>query len=300
MSVGSATPLSRGSSSIWLTALFALIMGGCSGSETEPSTTGGGTPGPSTTADNDGEVSYQPEDQPVYRLLYDRLGLSSSELRGLAESARLNAFLSCMGQRGFDMPADAAIPIVRLPAPSLSPVDEGIAQVKSEEAMRDRDIPEQQMGACLIDIDLINPFNDLVSLLDDQTAAISERVRTDPRYRVALDASAMCSSNPASTDNRRTISDQVQQIVMSYSNGGTSAAETLHLLEQLRGAASQVDWSTEGGCDADLMVVERALVSEYQQRFLDENPGFISGVVDEFGPIVDKYLAGDPSGAGAP
>ena len=38
------------------------------------------------------------------------------------------------------------------------------------------------------------------------------------------------------------------------------------------------------------MQVERSLVSEAQQEFLEENPGFIEGIADEYRPVIDGIM----------
>lgn len=273
--------------------LGAFGVAGCSDENTSSTPQGeaASTASALTLPAGGDDVSYRPEDQPIFRQLYDRLGLGSADLRELADRARLQTYLECMAERGFDMPADAASPIVRLPRPSSSPVDDGIEQIKAQEAMVGVEVPEQQMTACLVEIDSINPFNDLFGLVEGQTASVSDRVRADERYLAATAKSASCAEGTPPSDGRLAVSDQVTAIVDSYVSGAVGAAASLHSLEQLRPAASRIDWSIDGGCDADLMKVERELVAEYQQRFLDENPGFVDGLVEEFKPVVDQYLA---------
>jgi hypothetical protein len=210
----------------------------------------------------------------------------------MANRARLSAYLGCMAKRGFRMPADGAVPIVRLPAPSYSPVDDGIAQIRAREAMAGVNIPEAQMGACLSDIDSINPFNDLFRLVEQQTTAVSDRVRADSRYVAALKQSSTCPAGTPPSDDRRDISTRVTAVMTSYTSGTMNASAATRALEQLRNAANEIDWSIDGGCDKGLMAVERQLVSEYQAEFLNKNPGFIVGLVEKFKPVVDHYLSG--------
>lgn len=278
-----------------LMSIAAAVLGACgnSGNESTQSTEQV-APAPNSLAppSSGSNGSYQPEDQPIYRLLFDRLGVSSGELRELANRSRLDAYLACMAGRGFDMPADGAVPIVRLPAPSYSPVDDAVAQIRAQEAMAGVDIPEQQMGACLTDVDSINPFNDLFALVEQQTSAVSDRVRSDERYNAAREQSSTCAADTPPSDGRRDVSERVTTVMNSYTSGEVDAQAALGELERLRQAAAQIDWSIDGGCDESIMAVERQLVSEYQQEFLDENPGFIDGIVERFQPIVDQYLPG--------
>jgi hypothetical protein len=154
------------------------------------------------------------------------------------------------------------------------------------------EIPEEQLGACLAVIDPINPFNDLFNLVEEQTSAVSDRVRADDRYAAALQKSSACPADTPPSDGRQTIAERVETVMNSYTAGTLDAAEALAALEQVRAAANQIDWSIDGGCDETLMGVERQLVSEYQQDFLDDNPGFIDSLVDKFRPIVDRYVTG--------
>lgn len=280
---------------IFFASMATVPLGACSSGESDSSrSTDVVAPTANSLAppSSGNSGAYEPEDQPIYRLLYDRLGVNSGDLRELANRARLDAYLDCMAERGFDMPADGAAPIVRLPAPSYSPVDDGIAQIRAREAMAGVDIPEEQMGECLGDIDPINPFNDLFRLVEQQTAAVSDRVRADNRYLAAHEQSSTCAADTSPSEDRQIISERVTTVLNSYTSGTMDAAAALDALEQLRKAASQIDWSIDGGCDDSLMGVERQLVSEYQQEFLDENPGFIDGLVEKFQPVVDQYLAG--------
>lgn len=278
-----------------ITSIAAVFVGACSTDESEPSYSADIVAGPldSVASPSSGtSIAYMPEDQPIYRILYDRLGIHSGDLRASANRARLHAYLDCMTERGFDMPSDGAVPIVRLPASSYSPVDDGISQIRALEAMASVQIPEEQMGACLIAIDSINPFNDLFSLVEAQTSAVSDRVRTDDRYVAAREQLSSCPADTPPSDGRQSISEQVGAVMNSYTVGTLDAAGAFFALEQLRGAANQIDWSIDGGCDESFMGVERQLVSEYQQEFLDDNPGFIDGLVEKFQQVVDQYVTG--------
>lgn len=266
---------------------------GTGGTESTPavldddSTTAGPT-GEDSTAESG---SYLPEQQPIYQAVYGRLGISSTELHDRVQARRVSVFLACMSDRGYSVPNEVAAPIVRLPRPDFTPVDASIDEVRSTNSPVGTQIDERAASECYADVEPISPFNNLFSLLEVATKEVSDRVRVDDRYIAFANSREGCDAGQSDTDaDRQQIQSQVQSIMTSYRSGELVAAAALDELEELRPVAGRIDWTTDGGCDAEAYAVERLLVAEYQQRYLDDNPGFVDGVVEQFEPVVQEFL----------
>lgn len=235
-------------------------------------------------------ASYRPEDQPVFRLLYQRLGISSERLRELGDRARVASFVTCMDDRGFPVPNEAAVPLVRLPGGSYSPVDEAMASIRADASLGGASLPEDATIACLDESEAVNPFNDLFALVQSATKDVSDRVTADPRYVQAREDMASCPQEESPTDGRQVLIDRVSAIASSYKSGALAAAEALQGLARLEAEAASIDWTVNGNCDVKMMAIERRLVTEYQEKYLSDHPGFVDGVAEQFKPVVDRFL----------
>lgn len=152
------------------------------------------------------------------------------------------------------------------------------------------DIPEQVVSECSSELDSLNPFNELYALMETVTTSVSDRVMGDARYTEAKKVAESCSGLVTdSVTRRREIVDQVGKISSDFSSGGTTADMSIKSLTALLPVAATIDWTIEGGCDEVFMTIERSLVSEYQQKYLEDNPGFIEGLLEKFRPIVESY-----------
>jgi hypothetical protein len=250
---------------------------------------------PSTEFPRDpGTAVYLPEDQPIYGALYDRLGVTSTQLSEFVQRERVEQFLECMSGRGYDFPAEVAAVIVRLPSAARSPVDSAIDEIRSSSILSTlSEVPEAAASECGAELDPLNPFNELAALLETVTSGVSDRVRADSRYVEAQKTADSCTGLITdSVEKRRQIVDQVAKISTDFSSGSLTAEAAIKALEALIPDAATIDWTVDGGCDEGFMAVERSLVAEYQQEYLDDNPGFIDGLVEEFRPLVETYTKG--------
>jgi hypothetical protein len=205
-------------------------------------------------------------------------------------------YLDCLRSAGFDLPEAAALPVVSLPSPSVTPVEALLRQIRAGEAMKNRTYPSEQIDAgCLEAVDSINPFNDLAAILEDATTAVSDTVRADKRYLQAQQQERQCVASEESLDGansglRQQILDEVGRIEQLYGAGTASGADLIAQLEKISVDARTVDWTVEPGCEEALVAIERELVDEAQRDFLEANPGFIDGLVEKYRPIVNDLM----------
>lgn len=252
-----------------------------------------------SSSESDGDTAsrstpYSPESQPIYRLLAERLGYTSGEVRAAADRERAAIFHACLADAGYDYPTDAVLAIVALPSPATTPVDRALASIRAAEAAQGvSPVPEQALGACLPAVDGVNPFNALQQLVDEAVISVSDRVRANATYIEAQEDYQACVAGgapPTPDPVRDDIVQKVAEVEQRYGAGQLNGSAAISELQALSTAASTIDWTVEPGCDSALMQVERSLVSEAQQEFLEENPGFIEGIADQYRPVIDGIM----------
>lgn len=233
---------------------------------------------------------YGLESQPIYALLADRIGHTSAEILRASSRRRVIDFRCCIEAEGYSYPTEMIEHLVYLPSPSDTPVDQAIQAIKAQSVRPAAEgPPEIVLADCLSRVEEgehENPLVLLAALMEDAVKSISDRVQADPRYLHAKEAPCDQASVQRDDSRRAGIARSIDGVLSSFLDGSLDAQAAISRLEALRSEASTVDWTSAGGCEDAVLQVERALVSEAQAEFLEQNPTFIDGLVEAYAPVV--------------
>jgi hypothetical protein len=258
-------------------ALSILVVVSCSSPENSLA--------PSSTFSPTGKF-----EEPIVAAVETKVGTSMDALTGRFETLQAKSVVSCLSEHGYRVSIDDAKKFLGQ-SNFNQPSEYEIAETYFREGRMIGGVPEgiseDSYGNCtMVANNMKSPALSLRELMERATREVSNRVTINNEFLRAKAAEANClqsiGENPA--DSMTPPDLQISDLVGRVMNGVLSPSEALKQLALLKSTVAQFDARTKArkACENPMISTERALVSQEQARFLQNNPGWVEGIADKF------------------
>lgn len=233
-------------------------------------------------------------DQPLYAALSGQIGYTYEELDAASSRQQASLARDCLAKKGFavaieDLDTSADAPDQRpLVYSAIEDISSGIVNTSPLDA-----IPPIAVEECTANGTGV--IFQLLTLVGSATQEISARVQADSDWISASTSERKCVEPLLSRleDANSRIFDadvEVIDIVESVKERSTTPSAALSRLQQIQGAIAPSEelQRVADSCSDERRAVEARLVAQYQAAFLEEHPGFVSEISEQFAKDIDK------------
>ncbi|HUF99337.1 MAG TPA: hypothetical protein VMM60_14505 [Ilumatobacter sp.] len=245
----------------------------------------------SSQADNSAS-SWVPADfarsnQPLYAAIEDELGFGYDAIIAAADRKTAHDARSCLDERGYEV---AWIDLVdSISSVALSAVESVRQMISRSSAARSglASVPVEALDDC---IPLTPPaVAELLGLLEPAIASVSDRVRARPEFIDSVNRSTQCRAE-RSSQSLPSADEKAMQIAQEFEDGAIDQTTALARLDEVDRQAISEETELTQRCGPSAVELERVLVIEEQQAFLEREPDFVPGLGESFGGTVSQLV----------
>lgn len=297
-----------------LIALITIAVSGCAiagGPDDDadasvgptPLTDGGSAAG--STSIPKGDAHEGSSSEPFTAAVEARIGYSVDELHEVAGQMRVGFVDRCMSAKGFDITrSEIELLVLDEYAETTTLLDIAVAQVTGEPVpgALPSDIPEEQIIPCIEQAEAeTSSVQRLSDLLGEIIEDISARIGSNSEFLQARDLYEECIGSLGFDSAPRagqTSDERASEIMGQYLGGSLSKNEAILSLQDLRDLQAN-EFSNQAEvdkCAGPLLAVEERIYAQEQRRMLDENPGLLDGIAEEYASLNSDVIAVADSG----
>lgn len=270
--------LRRPSDIVAASLAVAVLLGSC----------GSGDVTPASSSESSSGVPYTRDQQPLYAAVYKAVGYTLPEIEAATTRAQADSLQDCLADLGYQTEINDVA--ASLSASGRSDIELAIDYVEKGASTSTLDaIPSDTVGDCTQQSTTVfNAFADLQSLLDVAIQDVSSRIQANPDWISAAsrehDCIAKLGDAAAANAQREAISSDMTTTLAAFNAGQFTSEQALSKLRALQTELRGLDSSDDQvrACSSSRLTLERELVSEEQQHYMDQNPGFVDGIAESF------------------
>jgi hypothetical protein len=260
-------------------------------------------PGQSTETTDPANGDWSHDDEPLYAAVANQLGYRIDAIAAASDKYTKARLSDCLVTKGYDssavpesLPADIANSTAGgATSAAIRAVNSAQPAVKSAAIA----LPADVLTGCESEASL-EAVAGLEGLLSNAIAEVSDRAKADSVYISAVRKKDSCVQklgfDPSSIMSKAFQDDSdAMEVYVSFAAGTISRDLALLKLSDIRVRTQHYSSSLQelNLCGSALTLVERQVVAKAQRQYLDNHPGFVAGIADEFRPVmavVTSYL----------
>lgn len=240
-------------------------------------------------------------EEPIVLAVEARVGTTVDVLTSRFEALQAKTVVACLGAQGYKLSLAEAQGALGQSA-AKHPSQYEIAETYFRDGQLIGGVPigisEDAFGECTMAANNLNsPIKSLRNLMVKAVKEVSDRVGASEDYLNAKSREMKCfksiGENPDVTPPPPDI--EISNLVGLVMNGSLTRSDALAQLARLKTKVVQYDATSQArkSCEDPLMSTERALVSKGQEKFLQDNPGWLEGIADAYRNEIKKIFAAE-------